>query len=63
GTPASPCLRIETICASLNFDFFMEPPGGKDARKFYFLYVQELGELTQAQRGLRNLIPTTDRQN
>src|SRR5690606_15171677 len=27
GTPASACLRIETIWVSVNFDFFMEPPG------------------------------------
>ena len=36
GMPASPCLRIETIWDSLNLDFFMEPPGAKDARKLYF---------------------------
>jgi hypothetical protein len=27
GTPASACLRIETIWVSVKFDFFMEPPG------------------------------------
>src|SRR5690606_24921106 len=48
GTPASPCLRIETIWVSLNFDFFMEPPGWKDARKLYFWGVRDQGELTQA---------------
>src|SRR5690606_6185326 len=46
GTPASPCLRIETIWVSLNFDFFMEPPGWKDARKLYFWGVRDQGELT-----------------
>jgi len=39
-------LRIETICASLNLDFFMEPPGCKDARKFYILCVRNQVELT-----------------
>src|SRR5690606_15362219 len=27
GTPASACLRIETIWVSVKRDFFMEPPG------------------------------------
>src|SRR6185312_11872757 len=27
GTPASACLRIETIWVSVNFDFFIKPPG------------------------------------
>src|SRR5690606_13494734 len=27
STPASACLRIETIWVSVNFDFFMAPPG------------------------------------
>src|SRR5690606_29550143 len=48
GTPASPCLRIETIWVSLNFDFFMEPPGWKDARKLYFWGVRDQGELTRS---------------
>jgi hypothetical protein len=40
-------LRIETIWVSLNFDFFMEPPGSKDARKLYFSGVRNQGELTE----------------
>src|SRR5579885_792565 len=46
GTPASACLRIETIWVSVNRDFFMEPPGCKDARKFYFQGVYGSGKLT-----------------
>src|SRR5690606_30446580 len=46
GTPASACLRIETICVSMNRDFFMGTSWRKHARKFYFwgLYVE--GKLT-----------------
>src|SRR5690348_3156609 len=51
GTPASACLRIETIWVSVNRDFFMEPPGYKDARKFCFQGVYGSGELTH--QGLR----------
>ncbi|HET8637306.1 MAG TPA: hypothetical protein VFL96_10685, partial [Acidobacteriaceae bacterium] len=47
GTPASACLRIETIWVSVNRDFFMEPPGCKDARKFYFQGVYGSGKLTE----------------
>src|SRR5690606_1061181 len=47
GTPASACLRIETIWVSVNRDFFMEPPGwGKHARKFYLWGVCRSGKLT-----------------
>ncbi|MFT4256657.1 MAG: hypothetical protein QM599_06850, partial [Pseudoxanthomonas sp.] len=49
-----PCLRIETICASLNFDFFMKPPGWKDARKFYLPGVRDQGKLTDSQ-GVRSV--------
>src|SRR5690606_9047941 len=48
GTPASACLRIETIWVSVKRDFFMEPPGwGKHARKFYLWGVCGSGKLTQ----------------
>src|SRR5690606_24232914 len=47
GTPASACLRIETIWVSVKRDFFMEPPGwGKHARKFYLWGVCGSGKLT-----------------
>src|SRR5690606_7611253 len=47
GTPASACLRIETIWGSVKRDFFMEPPGwGKHARKFYLWGVCGSGKLT-----------------
>ncbi|RUL73058.1 hypothetical protein EKH80_15445, partial [Dyella choica] len=45
---------------SLNLDFFMTPPGGKDARKFYFPHVQDLGELTEAPRQLSGFVQTDD---
>src|SRR5690606_29912106 len=48
GTPASACLRIETIWVSVKRDFFMEPPGwGQHARKFYLWGVCGSGKLTQ----------------
>src|SRR5690606_33152767 len=47
GTPASACLRIETIWVSVKRDFFMEPPGwGKHARKFCLWGVCGSGKLT-----------------
>src|SRR5690606_27682029 len=47
GTPASACLRIETIWVSVKRDFFMQPPGwGKHARKFYLWGVCGSGKLT-----------------
>jgi GNAT superfamily N-acetyltransferase len=46
GTPASACFRIETIWVSVNRDFFMEPPGCKDVRKFHFSGVYGSGKLT-----------------
>src|SRR5690554_1230951 len=47
GTPASACLRIETIWVSVKRDFFMEPPGwGKHARTFYLWGVCGSGKLT-----------------
>src|SRR3546814_17607906 len=47
GTPASACLRIETIWVSVKRDFLMEPPGwGKHARKFYLWGVCGSGKLT-----------------
>src|SRR5690606_28954532 len=47
GTPASACLRIETIWVSVKRDFFMEPPGwGKHARKLYLWGVCRSGKLT-----------------
>src|SRR5690606_39356510 len=53
GTPASACLRIETIWVSVKRDFFMEPPGwGKHARKFYLWGVCGSGKLTQHRPGL-----------
>src|SRR5690606_7560258 len=51
GTPASACLRIETIWVSVKRDFFMEPPGwGKHARKFYLWGVCGSGKLTLIDR-------------
>src|SRR5690606_3581588 len=29
GTPASPCLSTAMIWVSVNFDFFIQPPGGE----------------------------------
>src|SRR5690606_23817737 len=50
GTPASACLRIETIWVSVKRDFFMEPPGwGKHARKFCLWGVCGSGKLTHPQ--------------
>src|SRR5690606_10529048 len=50
GTPASACLRIETIWVSVKRDFFMEPPGwGKHARKFYLWGVCGSGKLMEPQ--------------
>src|SRR5690606_6039311 len=52
GTPASACLRIETIWVSVKRDFFMEPPGwGKHARKFYLWGVCGSGKLTVESNG------------
>src|SRR3546814_5450824 len=52
GTPASACLRIETIWVSVKRDFFMEPPGwGKHARKFYLWGVCGSGKLTGPRLG------------
>jgi hypothetical protein len=36
GMPASACFKIETICVSLNRDFFIGTSWLKHARKLYF---------------------------
>jgi hypothetical protein len=43
-TPASACLRSETIWVSVNRDFFTGTSWMKHARKFYFLGVYLAGE-------------------
>jgi hypothetical protein len=47
---------LPTIWVSVNRDFFMEPPGCKDARKFYFRGVYLLGKLTERRQNYRELV-------
>ena len=44
--PASASFRIETICASVNRDFFISASSANHARGLYYCAVYLLGELT-----------------
>src|SRR5690606_32472958 len=44
GTPASACLRVETIWVSVNLDDFMKPPGVRSSQKTPVLDTLPKGE-------------------
>lgn len=59
-TPASASLRIETICVSVNLDFFIAASWRFDnARKLYFSSVSFQGKLTPKVTG-SNPAPATN---
>src|SRR5690606_2067339 len=39
GTPASPCLSTAMIWVSVNFDFFIQPPGGEKMPESFTYWV------------------------
>ena len=62
GIPASTCLRIETIWASVNFDFFMESPSRETVpENSTFVVLRIRGAYVLASRRIRMICSSLNR--